>query len=126
MTRFRISLLSLLVAAVALSAGCGGGGASSSLKSGDVAVVGDVHITQAELDHQIALKLQSAKVDKQTVPKPGTTDYKTQVVDPVVQRLVGEVQLANIAAELKVSVSDADVKKALDTAVKQQFGTDTA
>jgi hypothetical protein len=126
MTRFRISLLSLLVAAVALSAGCGGGGASSSLKDGDVAIVGDVHITQAALDHQIALKVQSAKVDKQTVPKPGTTDYKTQVIDPVVQRLVGEVQLDNIATELKVSVSDSDVQKALDAAVKQQFGTDTA
>jgi hypothetical protein len=126
MTRFRISLLSLLVAAVALSAGCGGGGASSSLKSDDVAVVGDLHITKDQLDHQITLKLQSAKVDKQTVPKPGSATYRTQVVDPVVSRLVTEAQIENIATELKVTVSDNDVQKALDAAVKQQFAGDTA
>jgi hypothetical protein len=124
MTRFRISLLSLLVAAVALSAGCGGGGATSSLKSGDIAVVGDRHITQAELDHQITLKIQSAKVSNQTVPKQGSAAYRTQIIDPVVQRLVIEAQIENIAAELKITVTDGDVQKALDTAITQQFGGD--
>jgi len=126
MTRFRISLLTLLVAVIALSAGCGGGGASSGLSSGDIAVVGDRHITRAELDHQIELKIKAAKIDKQTVPTPGTADYQSQVVDPVVARLVTEAQIENIAAALKVTVSDSDVQKALDTAVKQQFGSDTA
>jgi hypothetical protein len=126
MTRFRISLLTLLVAVIALSAGCGSGGASSSLKSDDVAVVGDRHITKDELDHQVTLKIQSAKVDKQTVPKQGTSDYQTQVIQPIVSRLVIEAQVENIADELKVTVSDSEVQKALDDAVKQQFGTDTA
>jgi foldase protein PrsA len=124
MTRFRISLLSLLVAAVALSAGCGGGGSSTGLQKGDIAVVGDRHITQSELDHQVKLKLASAKVDKQTVPAAGTAAYQSQVVDPVVQRLVTEAQVENIAAVLKITVSDTDVQKALDAAVKAQFGTD--
>jgi hypothetical protein len=124
MTRFRISLLTLLVAAIALSAGCGGGGATSTLKSGDVAVVGDRHITQDELDHQITLKIHSAKVDKQTVPQQGTAAYKTQIVDPVVSRLVLEAQLENIAAKLKITVTDDDVQKALDDTIQQSFGGD--
>ncbi len=126
MTRFRISLLTLLVAVIALSAGCGSGGSSSSITSDDVAVVGDRHITKEQVDHQVELKLKSAQVDKQTVPKPGTADYRTQVVDPVVARLVTEAQIENIAAELNVKVSDAEVQKSLDDAVKQQFKGDTA
>src|SRR5437764_10756974 len=124
MARFRSALLSLLVAAVALSAGCGGGGATSTLKSGDVAVVGDRHITQDQLDHQITLKIQSAKVSKQTVPKQGSAAYRTEIIDPIVQRLVIEAQIENIAAELKITVTDADVQKALDDAIKKDFAGD--
>ena len=79
MTRFRISLLTLLVAVIALSAGCGSGGSSSSITSDDVAVVGDRHITKDQLDHQVELKLKSAQVDKQTVPSraPRTTGRRS-------------------------------------------------
>lgn len=124
MTRFRISLLLLLVAAIALSAGCGGGGATSTLSSDDVAVVGNRHITQEELDRDIAFKIHAAKVDKQPVPKQGTADYRTQIIDPVVQRLVIEAQVENIAEELKVTVTDSDVQKALDQAIQTQAGGD--
>jgi hypothetical protein len=125
MSRFRIFLLTLLVLAVALGAGCGGGGggAASTLEKGDVAVVGSIHITTKELDHQIQLQEQSAKVSKQTLPKPGTSDFKTQVTDPILHRLVTEAQVENIAKVLGVTVSDSAIQKSLDQGVQQQFGT---
>ena len=117
--------MAALVAAVAVSAACGGGsGGSSSLESGDVAVVGDTHISRDQLDHQIALRVASAKADNQKLPKAGTADYRTQVLDPIVQRLVTEAVVENIAKELDITVSDSDVQKKLDDAVKQQFGGD--
>ena len=71
-------------------------------------------------------KIDSAKVDKTKVPAAGTADYKTQVVDPILSRLVTEAQVENIAKALGVTVSDSEVQAGLDKAVKQQFGTDTA
>ena len=91
-----------------------------------MAVVGGTHITHDELDHQIQLKIDSAKVDKTKVPAAGTADYKTQVVDPILSRLITEAQVENIATALGVTVSDSEVQAGLDKAVKQQFGTDTA
>ena len=124
MSRFSSRLLlAALVAAVAVGAACGGGSsASSSLESDDVAVVGDVHITPDQLNHQIALRQQSAKADKQKLPQVGSADYRTQVIDPIVQRLVTEAVVENIAKQLNVTVSDSEVQTKLDAAVKQQFG----
>ncbi|HEX2586867.1 MAG TPA: SurA N-terminal domain-containing protein [Gaiellales bacterium] len=127
MSRFRIVLLALLISAVALAAACGGGSGSgstaASLNSDDVAVVGDIHITRSELDHQIQLQEKSAEVSKQTLPKPGTADFKTQVTDPVLQRLVNEAEIENIAKILGISVSDSEVQKKLQEGIQQQFGS---
>jgi len=107
MSRFRIVLLALLTSAVALAAACGGGSGSSStaakLNSDDVAVVGDIHITREQLDHQIQLAEKSAQIAKQTLPKPGTADFKTQVTDQILQRLVNNADLENIAKVLGVT-----------------------
>jgi SurA-like protein/parvulin-like peptidyl-prolyl cis-trans isomerase-like protein len=127
MSRFRIVLLALLTSVVALAAACGGGSGSAStaatLNSDDVAVVGDIHITRGELDHQIQLQEKSAEISKQTLPKPGTANFKTQVSDPILQRLVNEAQVENIAKVLGVTVSDSEVQQKLQDGVKQQFGS---
>ena len=127
MSRFRIVLLALLTSAVALAAACGGGSGSSStaakLNSDDVAVVGDIHITREQLDHQIQLAEKSAQISKQTLPKPGTADFKTQVTDQILQRLVNNADLENIAKVLGVTVSDSEVQQKLQDGIKQQFGT---
>ncbi len=128
MSRFRIVLLALLTSAVALGAACGGGSSSgsstaASLSSDDVAVVGDIHITQSELDHQIQLQEKSAEISKQTLPKPGTANFKSQVSDPILQRLVNEAQVENIAKVLGITVSDSEVQKKLQDGVQQQFGS---
>src|SRR6476620_8687946 len=103
MSRYRIILPFVLLAAVAVSAACGGsssGASSASLESGDVAVVGDTHITQKQLDQLVAFQVNSAKVAKQTIPAAGTTTFKTQVVDPILQRMITNAQVENIAKQL--------------------------
>src|SRR6478672_4327121 len=128
MSRFRIILPLVLLTAVAVSAACGGGSSSSSasLESGDVAVVGDTHITQKQLDQLVAFQVHSAQVAKQKIPAAGTATYKTQVVDPILQRMITNAQVENIAKQLGVTVSDSEVNAGLQKAVTAQFGTDTA
>jgi|tagenome__1003787_1003787.scaffolds.fasta_scaffold20829085_2 hypothetical protein len=129
MSRHRIILPLALLTAVAVSAACGGGssgGSSASLESGDVAVVGDTHITQKQLDQLVAFQVNSAKVAKQKIPAAGTATYKTQVVDPILQRMITNAQVDNIAKQLGVTVSDSEVNAGLQKAIQAQFGTDTA
>jgi foldase protein PrsA len=112
----------------ALTAACGGGGGSSnsstSLESGDVAVVGSTHITKEQLDRAITQRLKGMKVQGQTPPKVGTTDYTTNVVQPTLQHLVQEVEVRNIADALHVAVTDAEYTKALKNVVDQNYGGD--
>ena len=129
MSRYRIILPLVLLTAVAVSAACGGGssgGSSASLASGDVAVVGDTHITKQQLDQLVTFQVHSAQVAKQKIPAAGTTDFKTQVVDPILQRMITNAQVENIAKELGVTVSDSEVNAGLQKAIQAQFGTDTA
>jgi len=132
MRRFSSTLLTLL-GVLALASACGGGSSGSSAASlntsgsnPDVAVVGNTHITRNDLDHQISLRAKAALVQKQTLPKPGSATYQSQVVQPILARLVTNAQVQNIADQLGVKVSDSEVQTQLDTAVKQQFGNDTA
>jgi foldase protein PrsA len=129
MSRSRIILPLVLLTAVAVSAACGGGssgGSSASLENGDVAVVGDTHITQKQLDQLVAFQVNLKKVAGQTVPAAGTAAYKTQVVDPTLQGMVSNARVENIAKQLGVTVSDSEVNAGLQKGIQAQFGTDTA
>jgi foldase protein PrsA len=123
----RICLLVALTAV--LSAACGGGGKDSAssaaaLESGDVAVVGATHITKSQLDHWVTLRVKGLEAQNQTAPKPGTTDYTTNIVQPTLQHLVQEAQVRNIADALHVTVTDAEYDKALQDVVTQRYGGD--
>jgi foldase protein PrsA len=124
----RILLLAALLAVI--SAACGGGSSgsssSASLESGDVAVVGATHITKARLDHWITLRVKGMTIQNQTPPKAGTTDYTTNVVQPVLQHLVQEAQVRNMAAALHVTVTSGDLDKAIQNAVDQNYGGDAS
>src|SRR5579871_4304224 len=106
--------ISALAALAALAAACGGSSSSSSgmakLASGDVAVVGQTHITKSELDHQIELQIAALKVKKQKVPTVGSSSYTSTIVQPTLTYLVTDAQVHNIAKQLKVSVTSADVQ----------------
>jgi foldase protein PrsA len=124
----RILLLAALLAVI--SAACGGGSSgsssSASLESGDVAVVGATHITKAQLDHWITLRVKGMTIQNQTPPKAGTTDYTMNVVQPVLQHLVQEAQVRNMAAALHVTVTSGDLDKAIQNAVDQNYGGDAS
>lgn len=123
--RALLRMLSLAVLAAALAA-CGSSSSSNKLKSGDVAVVDTIHITQPQLDHEIAILIKSMQSKKQAVPKPGTTTYKSQVIDQSVQQLVFEAEVRDIATQLKVTVSDSLVRSNITKAIKQVYNGDQA
>ena len=114
-------LISAAVLAVALSA-CGGS-SSSPAKVGpnDVAVVNGVHITKDQLNHWVTITLAIEKQQGQTLPKPGTAAYQTQVVKGTVQQLVFEQQVRDIAKKLGVTASQSDVQARIDKVIKGSF-----
>src|SRR5437764_864503 len=67
--------VALLLAAVLVAAGCGGG--KKSVPTDAVAVVGDSTITKAQFNFLINGAKQQAAASKASFPKPGTSDYKT-------------------------------------------------
>jgi foldase protein PrsA len=115
-----------LAALAAFAAACGGSSSSSStpasLQSGDVAVVGGTHITKSELDHQIKLELAALAVKKQKVPQVGTSAYQTTIVQPVVQYLVTNAQVHDIANRLSVSVTPKQIQAQITKAITQFYG----
>lgn len=115
-----------LAALAALAAACGGSSSSSSgaakLASGDVAVVGQTHITKSELDHQIGLQIAALKVKKQKVPAVGTSSYTSSIVQPTLAYLVTDAQVHNIAKQLKVTVTPKQVQDQISKAVQQFYG----
>ncbi|HZO97061.1 MAG TPA: SurA N-terminal domain-containing protein [Gaiellaceae bacterium] len=116
----KLRLLLVVIPLAALVAGCGGGG-SAKLRSSDVAVVADRHVTKASFDQLMEQQRKSLASQGQKFPKPGTTEYtnlRTQVVSLLVQNAELEVE----AAKLGVRVTDKDVQTQLDQIKKQYFG----
>ncbi|MGN6379182.1 MAG: SurA N-terminal domain-containing protein [Gaiellales bacterium] len=114
-----------MVALVAASVACGSSSSSSgNLSSNDVAVVDGTHITKSQLDHQIAILLAVMKQQHQQVPKAGSADYKSQVIDRSVQTLVLSAQVRKIAQQLGVSVSDAKVNSDIQKAIQSAYNGD--
>ena len=105
---------------VVVVAGCGGGG-SASLKSDDVAAVGDVHIQKPEYDALIAQAKRSFAQQNRTFPKQGTPDYET-VKGQAVTLLVQQAEREDKAKSMGIDISDSDVQKRLAQIKKQYFG----
>jgi foldase protein PrsA len=124
-SRRRLGALALSIIALALvGAACGGSSSDSSssddLPSGVVAKVGDVTITQTQFDQLLLAAKASYKESKKKFPAVGSAEYTTlrqQAVDELVQ----EAEIGIGAKDLKVTVSNADVEKSLNTIKKQYF-----
>ena len=117
--RVLLRILPLAVLAAALTA-CGSS-SSSKLAKGDVAVVGTTHITQPQLDHEIAIVIANLKANKHAVPSAGSAGYKSEVIDASVQQLVFSAEVRAIAAQLKVTVSDSLVRSDITKFIKQSY-----
>ena len=57
----------------------------------------------------------------QKIPAVGTKEYHDTLVEPIVGQLVQNAQVENIAPQLGVKITDDDIQKALDNAIKQSF-----
>jgi parvulin-like peptidyl-prolyl isomerase len=113
----RLALLAVCCAAVVgLAAGCGGG-SSSGVPKGDVALVDGQPIKEAQLNTLLAQYNESLVVAKQAVPKKGSAQYKS-ILQRLVQYLVQKTEFEQQAKKLGVSVTpkeiDAGVKKFVD------------
>jgi hypothetical protein len=114
-----------LAAVAAFTAACGGSSSSdkpASLQSGDVAVVGSTHITKGDLDHQIKLELAAMAVKKQKIPQVGTAGYQSTIVQPVLQYLVTDAQVHDIAKTLSVVVTPKQIQDQVSKAITQFYG----
>ncbi|HVU79706.1 MAG TPA: SurA N-terminal domain-containing protein [Gaiellaceae bacterium] len=115
-----LKALSPILLVAALLAGCGGGG-SARLSSGDVAVVGDQHISKAQFDDLMQEAKASYTEQGRSFPKQGSTDYesvKAQAVSLLVQQAARESK----ASSLGVKITDKDVSTRLASIKKQYFG----
>jgi parvulin-like peptidyl-prolyl isomerase len=123
MTRRRIALFLVLVAAIGLVvAGCGGGGAKK-VSSRDVAVVGGIEIPRSQLVVTLAQAQRAYKSQKRTFPVAGSAEY-VALQNQIVQFLVQRAELEAKAKELGISVSEKDIDTRLTALKKQYFGGD--
>jgi parvulin-like peptidyl-prolyl isomerase len=103
--------------AVALVAGCGGGGGSSGLKTDDVAVVGSTHVSKTDYDVLID---QAKRSLGKTFPKQGTAQYealKTKAITVLLQ----QAERAESASSDGIKVTDKQVETRLTKIKKQYF-----
>jgi PPIC-type PPIASE domain/SurA-like N-terminal domain len=130
-----------LVALATLAAACGSSSSNGTagLRSEDVAVVGQTHITKAQLRHQVALEVRAMRLGqesctggsegqedcsdkKEPVPATDTPEYRTTVVDPVINYLVTDAQLHDIARQLGVVVTKAQIQAQVTAQIQQIYG----
>jgi parvulin-like peptidyl-prolyl isomerase len=112
-------LILLVLALVALTAGCGGGG--KDVPDGSVAVVGSEDITKAEFDALMQRARSAYEQQKRDFPKQGTAEYKT-LQNQAVQYLVQQEKYRQAAADMDIEVSDKEVNDRLAQVKKQYFG----
>jgi hypothetical protein len=111
----------LIILAAGVLAGCGGGGGSAKLASGDVAVVGSQHISLAAMNNELNRAKIQYKAQGQAFPKQGTTNY-TAIRDNVITLLVEQAELDQKAAAMGIKVTDADIDARIALVKKQYFG----
>jgi parvulin-like peptidyl-prolyl isomerase len=122
MTKRFLPLLVPLVLAVAVLAGCGGGGVAN-LQQTDIAVVGNDHITRADFEQVLSQAKHNYKAQHRAFPKAGSAEYaglQTQIVTFLVQK----AEYAQRAQDMGITISDKDVNARLDQLKKQFFGGD--
>jgi parvulin-like peptidyl-prolyl isomerase len=105
-----------------LVAACGGGGSSTKVPAGAVAVVSKDKVARSAFDGLLAQAKRTYKTQKRTFPKAGSPEYQalqTQAVEFLVQRQ----EFAQRAKELGITISDKQVEDRLAQIKKQYFGS---
>ena len=103
-------------------AGCGGGGGkAAALDAGDVAVVGQTHISKANFDALMQQAKSSFAQQGKPFPKEGTQDYET-IKSQAVTLLVQQAEKEAKAQSEGINVTDKQIQTRLDQIKKQYFG----
>ena len=116
----KLRLVLPVLAVTSLLAACGSTSSSAKLNAGDVAVVGDQHVTVADYNALLTVEKATYRQRKQAFPKQGTTDYQT-VKSNIVNALVKQAEEESAARSLGVTVTDQQVQSQLDQLKKQYF-----
>jgi parvulin-like peptidyl-prolyl isomerase len=120
MTRYRFfSFLLVAVSGAALAAGCGS--SKKSVGANEVAVVGDQSISKEQFDKLLDQACASYKTQGQKCPAAGTEQY-TALRKQAMQFLVQRAEFEQKADELGLTITDADIEKALLKIKAQYFG----
>jgi len=113
-------LLPLALVAIVV-AGCGGGGGkAAALDPGDVAVVGQTHISKASFDALMQQAKSSFAQQGKPFPKQGTQDYET-IKSQAVTLLVQQAEKEAKAQSEGITVTDKQIQTRLDQIKKQYF-----
>ncbi len=128
MNRIRIALIPLLAVGLLVAAGCGGSskgssGGGTSLPGDAIATVAGKPVTRAELDELLDVTQSSYKQQKRDFPKAGTPEY-TALQQQAAAYLVTQEEYEQEAKRLGITVTNAQVEKAIDDLVEQRFGGD--
>jgi parvulin-like peptidyl-prolyl isomerase len=112
-----LTFSALAVAGVLAASGCGGGGGSAEdLAAGDIAVVGEKHITKESFDQLMSEAKANYKLQGRAFPKAGTGEYSS-IKSQAMTILVQQAETESEAAKLGLKVTDKDVEEQL-TAIK--------
>ncbi|MGN6799338.1 MAG: SurA N-terminal domain-containing protein [Gaiellaceae bacterium] len=111
----------LIILVAGVLAGCGSGGGSAKLSSGDVAVVGSQHISLAALNNELNRAKIAYKAQGQKFPKQGTTNYQA-IRDNVITLLVEQAELEQKAASMGITVTEKEIDARVALVKKQYFG----
>ncbi len=127
-TRFRAALVTLLGVGV-LVAGCGGDDSNSTAEptievpADAVAVVDGTSVTRAEFQ-KLMDRAKAAYDDQgQDFPKAGTPEYES-IKNDAVKLLVTQIEFADEAQALGITVTDEDVTKRLGELKQQYYAKD--
>jgi parvulin-like peptidyl-prolyl isomerase len=105
-----------ILLAVVLVAGCGSSGGSGGLKTNDVALVGNTHVSKTDYD----LLLAQAKLSLgKTFPKQGTSNYEA-LKSKAVTVLLTQAERAESAANDGIKITDKQIEARLKQ-IKQQY-----
>jgi hypothetical protein len=116
----RATFLFPMVVVAALVAGCGGGGGTAKLQTGDVAVVGKQHVKKIDFDALMEQAKLSFTQQGRAFPKPGTSQYET-IKGQAITLLVQQAERAEKAPSLGINVTDKQIQQRLDQIKKQYF-----
>ena len=89
--------------------------------TGDVAAIGNQHVTKLQFDQSMKQQRLSLKRQGQKSPAAGSTQFSA-LKNQVLSVLVQNAEFEDEAAKLGVTVSAKDVQTQLDLIKKQYFG----